>query len=249
MPIALTHGLRIAAAAALLATLGCGAGGQANGPDAETVALAEQLGMTPEELQAKKAMLVYGGLTAEEVNKTLMMGGDPASLFKDDAPANRPAPTSIDQLTFASGDGETEVKLAGLLGKRNVVLVFTRGYYNGSICPFCTTQTAQLAANKEAFEERDAEVLVVFPGSGDQLPTFVDAVNSYLETEGELAWPVLLDKDLSAVELLDIAADLAVPSTFIINKEGEVVYSYVGASRTDRPSAAAILAQLDALRS
>lgn len=236
--------LAVLASAAVFATPGCGAVDQPNA-DAEAAAMAEQLGMTPETLAAKKAMLAKRGLTADEITKLLSMGGDPASLFKDEAPANREPPRSIDELTFASGDGETEVKLASLLGKRRVVLVFTQGYYYGAICPFCTTQTAQLAANKAEFEKRDAEVLVIFPGSGEQLPAFVEAVNTYQKTEGELAWPVLLDKDLSAVELLDIAANLAAPSTFIINKQGKVVYSYVGANRTDRPSARAILAELD----
>ena len=57
-----------------------------------------------------------------------------------------------------------------------------------------------------------------------------------------------MDEELAAVNRLGIAAQLAFPSTFIIDKQGQVRLSYVGADPTDRPSIKALIAKLDGLR-
>lgn len=219
--------------------------------DAALVAIAEQLGMTVDELNMKKQMLLDMGITEEEIAKLIQMGGDPTSIFKDDPDSNTNPPDNINELVFFQNNADEAIKLSDRIGSANLVLVFTRGYSGGMICPFCTTQVAQLAANKQEFVDRDAEVLVIYPGSSEHLPDFAAAVMSVDREKADIAavkWPVLLDPDLQAVKLLNIAADLALPSTFIIDKQGNVVFAYVGANRTDRPSAKALLAQLDALQ-
>ena len=216
----------------------------------ETVAMAEQLGMTVAELQMKKQMMMDAGITPEEIAKVLMMGGDPLSLFKDDAQSNTEQPKKIKDLIFFRSDKDREVKLKDYIGRFHLVLVFTRGYSGGTICPFCTMQTSQLAANHQKFLDRDARVMIVYPGSKKHLPDFAAAVTNIDREQADIAavkWPVVLDPDLKAVDLLDIAANLARPSTFIIDKRGNVVFAYVGANRTDRPSVKALLKQLDAI--
>ena len=260
----------VTTAAFLLATLGCG--GAKKGPSAEgagggesghvwvappppspeeLAAMAEKLGMTVDELMAKKKMMMDSGLWADEIDKMLSMGADgPAALFKDGVESNTPPPESIDQLVFFRSDKNEQVELKNFIGKKNLVLVFTRGYSGGMICPFCATQTAELAAKRGEFESRDAVVLVIYPGAEEHLSDFTKAVARFQGDSASEAnnWPVLLDKDLTAVTLLDIIEDLASPSTFIINKRGDVVFAYVGANRWDRPSTQAILDQLDALQ-
>lgn len=219
--------------------------------DAELASLAETMGMTVADLKMKKQMMMDNGMSAEEIAKVFMMGGDPSAIFKDEAESNSEPPEAIRDLIFFQDDVETEVKLADKIGTTNLVLVFTRGYSGGMICPFCTTQVAQLAARHQEFVDRDTSVLVIYPGSSDHLPDFVAAVTNVDREKADVAavkWPVLLDPDLSAVNLLNIAADLAQPSTFIIDKQGNVVFAYVGANRTDRPSVNALLGQLDALQ-
>ncbi len=217
--------------------------------DAETVA--SQFGMTAAQLQMKKQMLMDSGLTSEEIAKTLMMGGDPSSLFKDDAQSNIQPPEALKDLSFFRTDKDQQLKLADHIGNFNMVLVFTRGYFGGTICPFCTTQTAQLAASHSEFIKRSARVLIIYPGAEEHLMDFAAAVTRVDREKADIQavkWPVLLDRNLSAVNLLDIAAELAQPSTFIIDKQGNVVFAYVGANRTDRPSVQALLDQLDALQ-
>ena len=66
--------------------------------------------------------------------------------------------------------------------------------------------------------------------------------------EESVPFPIWLDRDLQAVEKLGIQAQLAKPSTFILNKKGEVVLSYVGNSPQQRPSVRALLDVLDSLQ-
>lgn len=164
--------------------------------------------------------------------------------FQDQVESNRQDDGTVSKLQFVDSEGNA-VRLDQFRGKKNVLLVFTRGFY-GQLCPFCTTQTSRLIANYDKFTARDTEVLLVYPGSKAQLPEFKQAS---LESSGSesFPFPVLLDEDLAAVKQLGIAAHLAYPSTFIIDKQGQVRLSYVGSNPADRPSIKALLAQLDQL--
>ena len=166
--------------------------------------------------------------------------------FNDDVESNREDDGSLTDLQFTDTDGNT-VRLDDYKGKQNVLLVFTRGF-SGIVCPYCTTQTSRLISNYEQIQQRDAEVLLVYPGSTAQLPLFREA--SMKPTgAGEFPFPVLLDENLAAVKKLGIASKLAYPSTFIIDKEGNVRLSYVGSNPADRPSIKALLSQLDKIES
>lgn len=170
---------------------------------------------------------------------------DPSQIaFNDEAKANAKESAENLQLSFTDTKGQT-VEIAQFKGKKHVVLVFTRGYA-GSLCPFCSAQTSRLLANYAEFSKRDTEVLVVFPGPTEQLDEFVKRVKQ--EASGkELAFPMLLDKEFKAVEKLGIRSDLAKPSTYIVDKSGQVRFAYVGATTVDRPSVKALLNQLDDL--
>ncbi len=158
--------------------------------------------------------------------------------------SNREDDGTVAGLSFIDTDGET-VSVDQYKGKQNVLLVFTRGF-SGSLCPFCTTQTSRLIANYDEFKSRDTEVLLVYPGSKDQIEEFMQAG---MEGSGKDAFPfpVLLDEELAAVNRLGIAAHLAFPSTFLIDKLGNVRLSYVGSTPSDRPSIRALLEQIDAI--
>ncbi len=164
--------------------------------------------------------------------------------FNDEVESNREDDGTVTDLSFIDTSGR-KVGLDQYKDKKNVLLVFTRGF-SGQLCPYCTTQTSRLIANYDEFTRRDAEVLLVYPGSKEQLPLFKEAS---IEASGKdsFPFPVLLDEDLAAVKRLGIAAQLAFPSTFLIDKQGKVRLSYVGANPTDRPSIKALLDQLDTL--
>ena len=62
-----------------------------------------------------------------------------------------------------------------------------------------------------------------------------------------IPFPVLLDENFTAVDKLGIRGDLAKPSSYIIDKQGQVRFAYVGATNADRPSVQSLLKQLDAI--
>ena len=168
--------------------------------------------------------------------------------FKDNVDTNAESPKNVGDLVFSNPDG-SKIKLSDYAGKQNIMLVFTEGF-NGMLCPFCQTQTSRLVSNYDKFKERDCEVIVVYPGSGEHLDEFVKAA---LKTEKEqvdkVPFPIVLDKDFVATNYFDIHSKLAHPSTYLIDKKGGVQFAYVGSDMTaDRPSIKAMLKRLDQLK-
>lgn len=170
-----------------------------------------------------------------------------AAQFRDQPEPNRTVASGQVPLTFVDRDGKT-VNLDDYKGKSNVVLVVVKGMPQspgGVFCPGCLAQMNALVANHPEFKKRDAEVLVVYPGAADTVADFL--ANAKVAGDGRPACPVplLLDKDLAACRQLDILGDLAKPSTYVLDRNGNVVYAFVGEGTTDRPSVKALLAQLD----
>lgn len=165
--------------------------------------------------------------------------------FKDEVQSNTSAPVGLDGLVFLDTKGQ-RVPLRKYLGKKNVVLVFTEGFAGGMLCPYCKTQTSRLIANYEKFAELDTEILVVYPGVRDHLDEFIKSATTSEKAEVDsVPFPLVLDEDLSAVGYFNISSNLAHPSTFIIDKRGNVRLAYVGADMSaDRPSVNAMLGVL-----
>lgn len=163
--------------------------------------------------------------------------------FKDDAPANAAVAADKVPLRFTDRDGKP-FDLGQYRGAKNVVLVVLRG----QVCQYCDHQTAGLVANADEFPKRDAVVVVVYPGPPGG-PDGTDRLVARAEADGGRKWsfPLLLDPDCTVCDALDIRGRLAKPSTYILDKRGEVVYAYVGANDADRPSVKAVLAHLDKL--
>jgi peroxiredoxin len=174
-------------------------------------------------------------------------GGYAVAPFKDDAPANTRPDAGTFPKSFVDRFGNP-VDLTKYKGKQKVVLIVLRGIpvsTPNEFCPSCLAQVSSLLANEDQFRTRGVEVLVVFPGPNDRLGEFLQAATNKTPGEPVVHFPVLLDKDCSACDRLGIRADLAKPSTYVLNTKGEVVYAYVGETSTDRPSVKAILAHLD----
>jgi hypothetical protein len=55
---------------------------------------------------------------------------------------------------------------------------------------------------------------------------------------------VLLDVELKGVDQLGIRKDLSKPATYIVDPAGNLRYAYVGEHIADRPSVAALLAEV-----
>jgi len=192
----------------------------------------------------KAAMPAMGGMAG--MGK--MKFPAPADMkFKDNVETNAKVPTDLSELSFVSKDGSL-IRLSDYLNKQNVVLVFTEGF-NGMLCPFCKTQTSRLVANYKKFQDRNCEVIVVYPGPSERLDDFIKAA---LKTEkaqvDQVPFPIVLDKAFTATDYFEIHSMHAHPSTYLIDKQGGIQFAYVGKDMTaDRPSVKAILDKLDAL--
>lgn len=189
-------------------------------------------------------------------------GGDPGAYssyygteeitFLNEASSNSSLNAGLTELSFVTSNGE-ERMVRDLAPGKLLVLVVTRGN-TIPICPFCSTQTARLITNYESFKERGAEVAVVYPiqtgNDSDRLTGFLNDVKTRLDAPGNpVPFPVLLDVELKGVDQLGIRKDLSKPATYIVSRDGNVQYAYVGEHLADRPSVDALLAEVDRLKS
>jgi len=178
--------------------------------------------------------------------------------FIDHAESNTPLEgCDVGSLQFVDVEGRP-TDLKQFLGKKNVVVVVTRGNTSGTgrtayyrtICLYCATQTSRLIANYPAFRDLDAEVVVVFPlrqlADRGSLADLREALRRE-GTTGEPPFPLVLDVELRAVDQLGIRADLSKPATYIVDKLGQVRFAYVGEFVADRPSVQSMLDQLAAI--
>ena len=168
--------------------------------------------------------------------------------FRDDAPANAKVEGNLADLEFVDNAG-MPILLKDHLGKKNLVLVVTRGVTT-PVCVYCTTQTSRLISAYGELSQRDAEVFVVYPvdkpANQQRFAEFLASTREKLSTPGtKVPFPLALDLNLVAVDRLGIRQDLAKPATYIFDKQGEVRFAYVGQTVADRHSVKAILAQLD----
>ena len=174
--------------------------------------------------------------------------------FNDNATTNGDVNVPLTEMKFSDLDGQPK-QLQDLLGERNLVVVLVRGkaIEGGVPCPYCSTQTSRLITNYDKFKERNAEVVVIYPLAAgrnkNELPQFLKHSKQQLQQPGaETPFPVWLDIDLAVVNQLGLQAELAKPTTYILDKQGRVRFAYVGAHMADRPSIKAMLAQLDSLK-
>ena len=122
-----------------------------------------------------------------------------------------------------------------------VVVVVMRGF-SGQVCIYCASQTAAIANAYPQFTAAGAEVVVVYPGPTEAVPAFIQAVQSLRQKPAPML--IGLDVSLLLVRSLGIEANLAKPTSLIIDRNGIVRYAYVGASMADRPSVEDLLKAL-----
>ena len=115
------------------------------------------------------------------------------------------------------------------------------------------TQTSRLISNYAKFKARNVEVVLVFPlvrqTDAPYVQRFAASVQGQEKSTYNCPFPIVMDVELHAVDLLGIRDDLSKPATYIIDPQGRVRYAYVGESMTDRPSVQALLEQLDQIQS
>jgi len=141
---------------------------------------------------------------------------------------------------------DSQVKLSAALKKGPVVLVVLRGF-PGYQCPICTVQVGGLIKNAAKFEERKAQVILVYPGPAEGLKAHA---NEFVTGKDmPKSFQLTLDPDYALLKKYDLRWDApnetSYPSTFVIDKKGKIVYAKVSHSHGDRAKLEDILKALD----
>lgn len=142
---------------------------------------------------------------------------------------------------------DQSVRLNDLTAKSDVVLVVLRGW-PGYTCPFCTKQAHDFVSNAEKFKAAGVQVVLVYPGPADDLKAHA---TEFLQNKD---WPkdflFVLDPDYSFTKSYGLRwnapKETAYPSTFIISKDGKVIFAHVSKQHGDRVSADKVLKALNA---
>ena len=128
-----------------------------------------------------------------------------------------------------------DVQLSRINAGHSVVLVVLRGW-PGYQCPICTRQVGGLVADADKFAENGAMVLMVYPGPSEQLQEHAKEFSEDFKFPENFYFT--LDPDYSMIAKYglrwDAPNETAYPSTFVINKKGEIVFSKISTTHGGR---------------
>lgn len=166
---------------------------------------------------------------------------------------NIPEPcTKAPEFGLKNVEGKS-ITLQSYLGKW-VVLVF----YRGSWCHLCNAQLSKITDDYSEFQKLDADVIAI----STDVPEGVEKTKKKSSAPFEILMDnkneviTLYGVDVKKREWKDLPAKFsghktgsyAIPSTFIIDSEGIIQYTYIGKSFTDRPDNEELLKQLALLQ-
>lgn len=140
------------------------------------------------------------------------------------------------------------VQLSALQQKGTVVLIVLRGY-PGYQCPYCQKQVHDFVKNASKFAAKKATVLLVYPGPPAELD---QRAKEFLIKQPALPANVTLvtDPDYKVTNLYDLRwnapDETAYPSTFILDKNGTVLFVKISHDHGDRTTAADVLTHISA---
>lgn len=153
-----------------------------------------------------------------------------------------PAP----DFTLQTVDGQART-LSELADDGSVVLLVLRGY-PGYQCPICTRQVGDYLSNADAFAQRDATVVMVYPGPADGL---TDHAEDFIAGKGlPRHFVFLTDPDYTFTHRYGLRweapDETAYPATFVLQAGDRVVkHKHISQTYSNRPPASEILNVLD----
>lgn len=150
--------------------------------------------------------------------------------------------------TLKTLDGKP-VQLSKLTAHGPVVILVLRGW-PGCQCPICTRQMGDFLTKAEEFQAEKASVVLVYPGPADNL---ADHAKEFL---GEKALPspflFVTDPDYAFTTRYRLRwhepRETACPSTFVVDRNGNVRFAKVSKTHAGRTSVKEVLAVVSRLK-
>ncbi|WP_162304447.1 peroxiredoxin family protein [Maribellus luteus] len=129
----------------------------------------------------------------------------------------------------------TELPLNKLYDQSPLVLIVLRGWPEYQ-CPVCTRQVGEFVAEADQLKKHGAKVLMIYPGPSEVLQEKAKEFTSdFTFPEG---FYFALDPNYEMVNQYglrwDAPKETAYPSTFVIDKNGKVVFAKVSSSHGGR---------------
>jgi peroxiredoxin len=120
----------------------------------------------------------------------------------------------------------SSVKLSNYQGEANVMLVFYRGYW----CPFCIGHLDEIQSLFPELKKYNVQLLGISPDNIEDSQSLAERFDQ--------PYVFLSDPELVVTDLYGIRKDEALPhpAVVLIDKEGDVVWFYVGENYKQRPS-------------
>jgi peroxiredoxin len=140
----------------------------------------------------------------------------------------------------------TPVQLSKDFHQASTVLIVLRGY-PGYQCPFCQKQLHDYIEHAAEFAAKKTKVVLVYPGPPADLD---QRAQEALAKQANLPSNITLviDPDYKVTNLYglrwDAPHETAYPSTFVLDRNGKIVFEKISHTHGDRTSAQDVLAKL-----
>lgn len=152
-------------------------------------------------------------------------------------------------------NGKTD-SLTTILSKQETVLIF----YRGGWCPFCNVQLTELQAIESDILKLGYQIVAISPDSPENLKSSIE--------KNKLNYQLLSDANMNVAQQFGIAfnvpesskerlakssggqnpGQLPVPSVFVFNRQGEILFEYINPDYKKRISGSLLLAVLKELK-
>jgi peroxiredoxin len=160
----------------------------------------------------------------------------------------------VPEISIKSIDGESVSIVELLKGKKSVLL-----FYRGGWCPYCNAHLSAVGEVEEEILTLGYQIIAISPDSPDQLKATIekqklnytlysDASGVLMESMGiAFKAPERYDKRLDSYSDGLNPGLLPVPSLFVIDSEGIIIFEYINPDYKHRISSGMLLAILDQL--
>lgn len=148
-----------------------------------------------------------------------------------------------------------DIRLKDLIKKGNVVIVFYRGHW----CPYCNKYLSKLQDSLQLIKDKGATLVAITPEKPESVEITVE------KTKAE--FPVIYDEGLKIMKAYDVEFEvpentltryrnagikidenngkngnyLPIPATYVVDKDGAIIYRFFNSDYKKRPSVKEIL--------